>query len=490
MSAEADEVGGRLSAAIRVRTDIILFIGFVLTTIWCINAPLNPNSVTRVGLAHALAIHGQVNIDEVADRTIDKAHWEGHYYCDKTPGISLLCVPAVYVADKVANGVGAAAAFVPVKNASAGLRYGLAALACLIATSVLFGAVAVVRFRRCLLFAGTSERTADVSALILAFGTPLFIWSTAVFGHATSTALLIMAFSLYWTSDGELLTVRRYALAGLLLSLAALVELTAVPAAAMIALLLLTRHGAIRWNRLGPKALAMMAAGLPAAAMLLIYNDYAFGSPFHLGYASVEGFTGMKSGFFGINAPTSEALWGITFSPDRGLFWVSPVLLFSIPAIVALLRRSTAKLPVATCLAIAVYYLLLNGGYHYWNGGYSLGPRHLTPATPFLLFPVALWMDGVGRRTRIAIIAAGVISILVTVICTSVSFVVTDDGKSILLGHLLPNLARRHSDLVLATLHVPFAIVVVVPLILVALTAFLVLRLSFTPDRRPIHVRH
>lgn len=465
-----------MTAAYRWRTDIILFVAFCLTTVWCVNAPLNPNSVTRVGLSHAVAIHGQLNIDEVAPYTIDKAHWNGHYYCDKTPGISILCIPAVYVADKLANLVGAAPAFVPVKNAGAGLRYGLSALACLIATSILFAAAAVILFRRSIFLAGASERTADIAALTLAFGTPLFIWSTAVFGHATSTALLVMAFSLYWTGpDQRQLSSRRYALAGFILSLAALVELTAVPAAAMIGLLLLSKPTPLQWDRLGLNALAMLAAGLPAAAVLLLYNSLAFGSPFHLGYASVEGFAGMKSGFFGINVPTWEALWGITFSSDRGLFWVSPILLFSIPAIAALLRSSSVKLPVATCLGIAIYYLLLNGGYHYWNGGYSLGPRHLTPATPFLLFPIALWMDRAGRTTRVIVTATAVLSILITVVCTSVSFVVTDDGKSIFLGHLLPNFTRGHSDLVLATLHVPFVIVVIVPLVVVAGAAFLIL---------------
>ena len=33
---------------------------------------------------------------------------------------------------------------------------------------------------------------------------------------------------------------------------------------------------------------------------LLVYNTLAFGSPFHLGYASEEGFQEMHAGFFGI----------------------------------------------------------------------------------------------------------------------------------------------------------------------------------------------
>src|SRR5690606_40984765 len=53
----------------------------------------NPNSVTRIGLSHALATRGELTIDGVARHTMDKAFYRGHYYCDKAPGISLLCVP-------------------------------------------------------------------------------------------------------------------------------------------------------------------------------------------------------------------------------------------------------------------------------------------------------------------------------------------------------------------------------------------------------------
>ena len=41
---------------------------------------------------------------------------------------------------------------------------------------------------------------------------------------------------------------------------------------------------------------------------------------------------------------------------------------------------------------IAVYYILLNAGYSYWEGGWSFGPRHLSPGLPFLCLGLgALW---------------------------------------------------------------------------------------------------
>lgn len=458
-----------------LRGDIILFLAFVMTTIWCFNTPLNPNSVTRVGLSHAVVSQGTLNIDEVAPYTIDKAHWRGHYYCDKSPGISLLCLPAVYVAEKVADFIGATPAFVPIKNAHSGLRYGLAALACLVLTSCLFSAIAVLLFRRALSRAGATPTTAYAAALVFGFGTPLFIWSTAVFGHATSAALLCTAFCLNW--EGRELSRAQFALAGLLLSSAVLVELAALPAAGLIALLLVCDRKSNPWPRAVVSGATMIAAGLPAALVLAVYNDLAFGSPFHLGYASVEGFSGMKSGFFGITMPSWPALWGITFSPVRGIVWLSPILILSLPALVQLLRYKATRLAAATCLGIFVYYLLLNASYHYWNGGFSLGPRHITPAVPFLTFPVALWADRFGSRAKVALAALAILSILITIVSTSVSFVVPDDGGS-MLGHLLAKLQAGHSDLVLATLHVPFVAVVAVPLVMVITTAFLLYRWS------------
>jgi hypothetical protein len=42
------------------------------------------------------------------------------------------------------------------------------------------------------------------------------------------------------------------------------------------------------------------------------------------------------------------------------------------------------------CLAVIGYYFLLNASYFYWDGGSSTGPRHVTPALPFMVLPL-LW---------------------------------------------------------------------------------------------------
>ena len=55
--------------------------------------------------------------------------------------------------------------------------------------------------------------------------------------------------------------------------------------------------------------------------------------------------------------------------------------------------------------ASAVFYLLLNASYFYWEGGWAFGPRQVMPALPFLALGLApLWDRG---RTAGRVVLAG-----------------------------------------------------------------------------------
>src|SRR5438034_8210027 len=55
----------------------------------------NPNSVTRAGLIFSIIQDQSVRIDRFAPLTIDKAFFDGSYYSDKAPGLSLTALPFV-----------------------------------------------------------------------------------------------------------------------------------------------------------------------------------------------------------------------------------------------------------------------------------------------------------------------------------------------------------------------------------------------------------
>jgi hypothetical protein len=131
-----------------------------------------------------------------------------------------------------------------------------------------------------------------------------------------------------------------------------------------------------------------------SAALLFAYDTAAFGSPFHIGYASEEGFEQLRTGVFGITYPAWWRLREILVGSYRGLLPLSPLIALTPFGLVGLARTDQRRRSALVAAAIAVFYLMLNASYFYWEGGWAFGPRHVTPALPFLaLGLLPLWQE-------------------------------------------------------------------------------------------------
>src|SRR5437764_13531744 len=64
------------------------------------------NQNSRFDLLRAIVERHTLQIDAYADNTQDKAHFRGHYYSDKAPGLVFLAVPFSVVARAGMNAVG------------------------------------------------------------------------------------------------------------------------------------------------------------------------------------------------------------------------------------------------------------------------------------------------------------------------------------------------------------------------------------------------
>jgi len=149
-----------------------------------------------------------------------------------------------------------------------------------------------------------------------------------------------------------------------------------------------------------------IALGVTIAAIpLLVYNWLAFGSPFHLGYSSEEGFKELHTGFFGITYPRLSTIGELLFGSYRGLLPISP-LMGIVPLGLILLARRGRTAVALVAGGTGVYYLLLNASYFYWEGGWAFGPRQMTTALPFLALGLAPLWD-LDRRAGRALLAAG-----------------------------------------------------------------------------------
>ncbi len=117
-----------------------------------------------------------------------------------------------------------------------------------------------------------------------------------------------------------------------------------------------------------PVALAFVAATIPG----LLWNAYFFRSLLG-GYA-------FNVARYAFDPPDNlRTLGAITFSPSRGLFVFSPVLLFSIAGVVVCFRRRdpTARL-LAALSAAAILSIASFAFFTEWWGGFSFGPRYLS----------------------------------------------------------------------------------------------------------------
>ena len=364
------------------------------------------NQLSRLALTRAIVEHGSFQIDDYHDPTGDKSWREGHFYCDKAPGVSFLAVPgyAIFAGlrlatgrelptyqvepldplDKASGNLPAPADMLPGDKLilSSSTRAALwAAKASAILPGLAFGLAALFWLARRL---GASFSLAALVTATYGFATPAFAYATAFYGHRPTADGLLVAFALICSRP---FTTTKARLVGICLGLAVLCEYPSAVPAIFLTLWVALRHG---WRPL----LQMVLCAAPFALLLAFYHWVAFGSPLSTGYDWVylpEFADGMRVQY-GIRAPDLNVLAELTFGSYRGIFTLCPVMLLATWGFLRSYPRFTsASMPnalgasaYASALAIIVFELCLSAGYYMWDGGAAFGPRHLLPALPFL----------------------------------------------------------------------------------------------------------
>ncbi|WP_420607815.1 hypothetical protein [Novosphingopyxis sp.] len=374
------------------RTALLLFAFVWLSCGYFGSWAFNPNNTTRLFAAISLVEEGDATIDQFQHLSMDHARFGDHYYTDKAPGMTIMAMPAVWIADKL---TGEQSIYFPPSQGDIGfnkymiLRTWLAAF---MSSALLVALGTVALFWTGLSLTG-NRGAALFGALAYAFATPTWGWATTIFGHASVGALLLIGLAglRYIAVSPELDESPRdrsvdgaAALAAFALGWALVVEHQAVFAvfAMLVYGLWATRQlsAALRLRLLA----VGVVAGLIALAPLAIYNLVAFDTILRVGYEGVVGFEGMDQGVMGLTYPKPDVLWEILFGARRGILWLSPLLVLAPVGLVWMTRREEQRSAAWLCIAGAVIYFLLNAAYIYWDGGNSTGPRHAMPAMAFL----------------------------------------------------------------------------------------------------------
>jgi len=299
------------------------------------------NQNSRMDLTLALVEQRTFAIDDYYENTGDYAVHGDHVYTDKAPGTSLLGVPAYAVfrflaripaMDQLLERLSATSAFqTTLREGGTGLLkekvYFAAALysATFFTVSLPSAALGVMLY----LFLGWLGLPGVLRGglvLVYGLGTIAFPYSTVFYGHQLATVLLFATFYLLHRLRHGQLGINALWLAGVLVGLTVLTELPALVATGFLVL-----YAAWFLPR-KQDLLRLLLGGLPFALLLGFYNNACFGSPLASSYRYLGRFPEISStGFLGFSAPKWEAFWGITFSPYRGLFPLSPFLLLAVP---------------------------------------------------------------------------------------------------------------------------------------------------------------
>lgn len=389
----------------------VLLAMFACSYVYFIDQP-SWNQSSRFALTRAVVDHGTLDIDADHIITGDKSYKDGHFYCDKAPGVSALAMPGYWVYSRARELAGLPAIRVtpverhansPPKLDKPGRDRSLGGVALMakdpayqsalyIARSSALAPLAVaglIAFAALALHisGGRLELSLWATALY-GLATPAFPYATALYGHRPYADCLVIAFACVILPSSRPVRTAWAWLAGSCLGLAVCSEYPAAPSAALLwALAFHTRN----WRFAGHMALA----GLPWALALAWYHTAAFGQPLATGYDFVylEHFAeGMREAY-GIGWPKAEVLGQLLFGRYRGLFYVAPITILAAWGCTRLARPPAGRVnraeqwstPVRLTWAwLLCYPFILNASYYMWDGGAAFGPRHCMPALPFL----------------------------------------------------------------------------------------------------------
>jgi hypothetical protein len=350
--------------------------------------------------------------------TGDVAFANGHFHPAKAPGTSLLALPAYFVLYRTELLLG----IDPDQWWTLTLNAWLTSVFTVALVSALGG---ILFFRLSMRLSDGDMMPSILSTLTFAFGTMFFPYATMFYEHDLIVVALLA--SLYLidqaaaiaesgnSTELESLPQRARLLLTLSGSCVGFAAIANYVQAMMVVILgvylvsLIPRRPAWLWY----------AAGVLGPFLVLcFYNASCFGTLFTTNYQNQnQRFLTTSGALLGVFVrPQLDLLPALLFSPFRGLFFSSPVLLAALPGLFWLFRNPKWRKESILCGSVIAVMLAFNISFNGWHGGWASGPRYLIPMLPFLALPIALAWQRLPKLTGVLALLSTAVNLLVTTV--------------------------------------------------------------------------
>ncbi len=372
-----------VSVALRLRLLALCLFGLYAVPVHFWPDMHTANEAIRLYFVQAAVDHHELSVDRVLARyrmeNLDRSVKDGKSYLDKAPGLSLLAIPPYWVLTRL----GFSTELARMPYLSHFLLLLVVAIPCVLGAGATFSSA---------LELGGDARAARRAALLLGIASPYAIYATLFFGHAACAACLAGAFWVAQRVRHGLCDERWLLASGALAGLMVLIETPAALLGLGLSIYVALAHRS-------PRALALFGVGAaPFLAIQITYNWALFGGPFAFAYGYKSDRMQAASharGLFGIALPRLENVARLLVGSTRGLFFGWPVLLLSVPGLVAMRKRRDLRPEWWTITLLPIGYVLAISSFADWRAGAAYGPRHLVPVVPLLVLPLAFVRDRV-----------------------------------------------------------------------------------------------
>ena len=257
---------------------------------------------------------------------------------------------------------------------------------------------------------GLRVRDSLVCSLVLAFCTPLFVYSAWLFSEPVSTAIFAVAALLLF--GWENCSSRRVIAAALLLAFSIHVRPANGLIVAIFVAAAIVQEPQERADGLPYRTTSILVVAVAISGLLYLLRNYElFGNPLDFGVpTTAENGKDLDSW----HNPFWRGLFGFLFSPGKSAFLFSPPILLGMAGISRLWKQNRALGVV--CVVAPISSLILYSFRTQWEGSYCYGPRYLLPGLTLLVLPMAAMFRDPPRWFRPAFWLTAVAGLLIQAI--------------------------------------------------------------------------